>query len=166
MYSELYVCLMLYSELYVCLMLYSELYVCLKLYSELYVCLMHVILYKFHIVTRTWKTMLRFIFWAGRILIRLLAVRLKICFFTGWLKWPVVLLNLMYGHIVNSKPVAPAELYYFCTFIPALGSAQRTIVTATLQDLITGHYYTLPASERCDPVRYGKSSPLKLKNRC
>jgi len=72
----------------------------------------------------------------------------------------------MYGNIVNFTPVGSAKLYYFCTFIRVLGSAQRTIVTATLQDLITGHYYTLPASERCDPVRYGKSSPLKLKNRC
>jgi len=46
------------------------------------------------------------------------------------------------------------------------GSAQRTIVTVPLQDLITGHNYRLPASEWCDPVRYGESSPLKLKNRC
>jgi len=56
------------------------------LYSELYVCLRHVILYKFHRVTSMRKTTLRSTSWAGRILIRLLVVRLKIYFFHGMVK--------------------------------------------------------------------------------
>ena len=86
----------------------------------------------------------------------------KIYYFYTNGKW----LNLMCGNTVKYDLVVSAELNYFCTFIPVLGIARRTIVTATIQYLITGHYYRLPASERCDTVRYGKSSPLKLKNRC
>jgi hypothetical protein len=40
-------------------------------------------------------------------------------------------MSLMYGNAVNSEPVISAELYYYCTFIPVLGSVHRTIVTAT-----------------------------------